>query len=304
MKIKHYFFFFLLPVALIQAWEGQSDYEKLMQDLEITGSLQECVFSAGLPYQYRWLDENGSGLTVLRSGRGSCTEEMFRSRFMGRSRFYALKDCINIINKYGQENRLNALSELVLMQVNMALFIARRIKFPGEADMHAFSEYPEHINDLFFDYKPSQYGKMQWIFLLLFAKEMINDSKDEPLAARIGIFEKSINMIDYFLGDIGFVGNRSEDDEAAITLDDLIKNFILLFDHVDVVKNLPGRFSEGLVRTFKDLGAENLMKMIGVLQQLKAQAKDPNGEELKKELQKITNSTDLIQYIKIRMKDA
>lgn len=152
-----------------------------------------------------------------------------------------IKPIADLNDRRLKRSRLKA---LITMQLNMAIFIAERIVFQNNNDLNAFSDY---FNEVSIDGKELRFteGKSLWIYLLLWAKiELNNDEAVHETAKKHDLTVEAVenqniliasNMISNFLGDIGFM-HEAKKDRTSIGY--LINNFMLLFDHFDVIKKV------------------------------------------------------------------
>ncbi len=213
MKLKLYVLYFSLFITVLTA---QEEMTRIKSELNVAGQLQKCVFNAAFIKQ----NENAYN-------KNNRTQ-----------RYNELKQCIDPIEHYDDLDTLHALKQLVLLELNMALFIAQRIYFETR-EMRVFDQYNEPIiikND-------PDLKKAMWLFVLLWAQARINADSDEyELNNDI---TRALEMIEYFLADIGFVYNK----QAPASGDLINQQILLLFDHLNVVQKTSSASGKRLIDT-------------------------------------------------------
>ncbi len=219
MKIKNYL---LLLIFSIPSLMAQNEFKK---ELNIQpNTLEDRVFDAAEISRYKKIGDRKS----INEARRRDLEAV-------------IKPIANLKDKQLQRSRLKA---LLVMQLDMAIFIAERIRFDLSKDLNAFADY---FDEVLIDGKELRFteGRAFWIYLLAWAKIQLNNdeaihemAKNQNLSVEIVENQNILiasNMINNFLEDIGFMyeakGNWT-------LIDYLINNFMLLFDHFDVVKKV------------------------------------------------------------------
>lgn len=142
---------------------------------------------------------------------------------LGRAKRY---DLIPAILKKANPNELK---KLIILQLELALYIANRMHFDiAEEESDAFRYKEQTLIP-----SPMDRIRAQWIFLLMQAEhELIALKQINPES-----LSYALELIRTFLGDIGFMKNEYR----IRTFDDVKKAmaeyFRLLFEHMDIVKN-------------------------------------------------------------------
>ncbi len=136
-----------------------------------------------------------------------------------------------------KEQKPEVLKNLILLQLNLALFIANRVDFHQGLELHA-SQYPKQT--LITNLPKGEKRKVQWLYLLLESKQKLKNM------TTIESFQEPLMFIHEFLGDIGYIKHNPRFVESLQepTQQDiknaLSENFRLLFEHLFVVTSVKG----------------------------------------------------------------